>query len=201
MTKELASFDSASQHLAVSAICEHLGIGNTGRMWTTFLPDILVAVFGAALTVAIAFLTVRRQQRQAERNELNGLIRDLHHRRALCPVDDPGLVPGAKDLDDFKHANLSVLDIRNQAKLSGREILPDSPAQTPLSQIISACNEYLENSMYAPDEYYFGLMELRGSIHKCVKAIAATDAKVTALEPGMSAFTRASQQPVAPPNP
>ncbi|MGO4806431.1 hypothetical protein AB4089_15020, partial [Arthrobacter sp. 2MCAF15] len=116
------------------------------------------------------------------------------------PRRAPLLVPGAKDLDDFKHANLSVLDIRNQAKLAGREILPASPAQAPLSQIISACNEYLENSMYAPDQYYFGLIELRSSIHKCVKDIAATDAKVTALEPGISAFTRASQQPVAPPS-
>ena len=93
-------------------------------MWTTFFPDLLVAVFGAGLTVLIAFWTYRHQQKVTERIELNRLIIDLHHRRVLHEISDPRPVPRAKDIDDFKHANLSVLDIRDQTKRVGHQLRP-----------------------------------------------------------------------------
>lgn len=157
-------------------------------MWTTFLPDLVVAVFGAALTVVIAFLTVRRQQKKIERNELNRLITDLHHRRALNGIANPRIVPHAKDVDDFKHANLSVLDIRNQTKAVAHHVRPTSEAQKPLSRLIRSCNQYLEDGMYDPDKYHFHLSDLRTKIHGCVQEIAETDSQITSLEPGTSAY-------------
>lgn len=165
-----------------------VSLKQTGRMWTTFLPDLLVAVFGAGLTVVIAFWTFRRQQKLTERAELNRLINELHHRRVLHKIPDPRLVHGATDIDDFKHANLSVLDIRDQTKRVGHHLRPNSPAQEPVSGLIKACNWYLEAGMYQPEKYHFHLKELRNKVQACVNQIADGDQKIEPLEPGGSAY-------------
>lgn len=157
-------------------------------MWTSFFPDLLVAIFGAGLTVLIAFWTVRYQQKATERVELNRLITDLHHRRVLYEIVNPDTVRGARKIDDFKHANLSVLDIRDQAKRVSHQVRPNSPAQQPLSGLIKACNRYLEAGMYEPEKYLFHLQGLRKEVQACIDQIAAGDKNVTALEPGISAY-------------
>lgn len=157
-------------------------------MWTTFLPDLLVAIFGAGLTVIIAFWTYRHQQKVTERAELNRLIGDLHHRRALRKIRNPRLVHRAAKLDDFKHANLSVLDIRDQTKRVGQHLRPKSRAEQPISGLIKACNQYLEAGMYTPQYYHFHLMELRCRIQTCINEIAASDRKIKSLEAGSSAY-------------
>lgn len=157
-------------------------------MWTTFIPDLLVAVFGAGLTVLIAFLTFRHQLKVTERVELNRLISDLNLRRVLHEITDPRLVHGAKDIDDFKHANLSVLDIREQTKRVGHHLRPNSPAQEPVSGLIKGCNRYLEAGMYEPEKYHFHLLELRSEVQACINKIAAGDDRIKPLDPGSSAY-------------
>lgn len=157
-------------------------------MWTTFFPDLLVALFGAGLTVLIAFRTVRYQQKATERVELNRLITDLNHRRVLYKINNPHTVGRASKLDDFKHASLSVLDIRDQAKRVSHQARHNSPAQESLSGLIKACNRYLEAGMYEPEKYLFHLQKLRNEVQACIDQIAAGDKKVTALEPGSSAY-------------
>lgn len=157
-------------------------------MWTTFFSDLLVALFGAGLTVLIAFWTLRYQQKATERVELNRLITDLHHRRVLYEIDNPNTVRGARKLDDFQHACLSVLDIRDQTKRVGHQARPNSPAQESLSGMIKGCNRYLEAGTYEPEKYLFHLQELRKEVQARINEIAANDQKIKALEAGGSAY-------------
>lgn len=165
-----------------------VSLAQTCRMWTTFVADLLVAVFGAGLTVLIAFWTYRHQQKVTERVELSRLINDLHHRRVLHEILNPRLVYRAKEIDDFKHANLSVLDIRDQTKRVGHQLRPGSPAQEPVSGLIKACNRYLEEGMYRPEKYHFHLQELRNEVQARINEIAAGDQKIKPLEAGGSVY-------------
>lgn len=52
-------------------------------MWLTFWLDVLVAVFGAVLTVAIAYGTFLLNLRRNEKLALGSLINEVHHRRTF----------------------------------------------------------------------------------------------------------------------
>jgi ABC-type Fe3+ transport system permease subunit len=66
-------------------------IVDTGDMWTTFGPDVLVAVIGAVLTVIIAYCTYLIQQRRTENHVINVLFWEINHRRGLYEKDKPRL--------------------------------------------------------------------------------------------------------------
>lgn len=83
-------------------------------MWATFWPDVLVAVIGAALTVAIAFGTYELSVRRTEKLALRALIIDLSHRRAFS--GSPGTTPGAVGTGDYARANASVLSARDEIR-------------------------------------------------------------------------------------
>jgi hypothetical protein len=157
-------------------------------MWTTFGPDVLVAAIGALMTVIIAYGTFLIQQRRTENHVINSLFWEINHRRALYEIEAPRAISGAAEIDDFKQANSSVLDIRAQIRRTREQIRPASVAQKPLSEMVRACNRYLEIGAYDPDNYHFHLTKLRVRLYELIQEIASNKGRVTALEPGASAL-------------
>lgn len=161
-------------------------------MWNTFWPDLLVAVLGAivgsVLTVAIAFGTYLLQRRVRESQALRTLVEELHHRRAVAPISDVRDVPVAGGTDDFKHVNLSILDIRDRVRLTREQVRPESSAQRSLSRMTRACNRYLEVSAQRPEKYLHELMVLRAELWGSVQEVAGLSRSIDALKPGEAAY-------------
>lgn len=155
-------------------------------MWETFWPDVLVAVIGAAFTVAIAYGTFLIQQGRSERQLLNNLISDLHHRRALRETA-PRDVPGARGLEDYDRTSLSVVDIRDHIRATREHLPANSGVHGLLSAMHSACNLHLHHSSRDPDRYQFHLMDLRSDLEVGVTEISRQVRQVKALPPGSAA--------------
>lgn len=161
-------------------------------MWSTFWPDLLIAIIGAvlgsALTVVIALITYRLQRRSNEKHALRLLVDEIHRRRAFAPIADVGNVPGAQKLDDFHNVNASVLDIRDRIRMAREQTRPESGAQKPLSDMTRACNQYLQATVRQPDRYLHELMSLRSALWGSVQIIAGEVRGVPALEPAGAAY-------------
>jgi hypothetical protein len=160
---------------------------DTIRMWETFWPDVLVAFIGALLTVAIAYGTFLIQQRRQEKHVLRGLINDLHHRRALA-ITAPQEIWNAEEGKDFHRAGLSVIDIRDHIRRARDLVRQDSSTVEPLSDMVRACNRYLEESESKPNFYAFFLKTLHDDLHKGVVNISDKVRGLKAHEPGAAAF-------------
>jgi uncharacterized protein with PhoU and TrkA domain len=157
-------------------------------MWETFGPDVLVALIGAALTVAIAFATYVLNERRREWQALRSLVDELHHRRALTLIDSVRPVPHADELDDFLHVNASVLSIREEIRRTRDSVTLNSDLQRALGLMTRACNRYLETTAARPEQYLYSLSELRRELSEGVHALAATRRTVKVREPGDGAF-------------
>lgn len=155
-------------------------------MWETFWPDVLVAVIGALLTVAIAYCTFLIQQQRQEKQVFRGLINDIHHRRALA-VAYPQEIPGAEERKDFHRASLSVIDIRDHVRRARDQVRQDSPTLASLSDMIRSCNRYLEESEAAPNFYTFHLKTLREELDDSLVAITRRVRGVETLPAGAAA--------------
>jgi hypothetical protein len=155
-------------------------------MWETFWPDVLVAVIGALLTVVIAYGTFLIQQARQEKQVLRGLINDLHHRRALA-ITRPQEIPNAVHGKDFQRASLSVIDIRDHIRRVRDQVRQDRATVDVLSDMIRACNRYLEESEGTPDFYAFLLKTLSEDLNDGVDEISRIARGVRALQPGSSA--------------
>lgn len=161
-------------------------------MWGSFWPQLWVefvgAFFGAVATVAIAYATFLLSRRHRETQALNSLIGYLNHRRALAPIENLQRIPNAEQSGDFARASSSVLAMRDEMHRARNEVRPVEGLQTPLAEMIRACNQYLEISASNPDDYWFHLMRLRSELSRGVSALAQEKRKVSALEPGGGAF-------------
>jgi hypothetical protein len=161
---------------------------NTRSMWQTFWPDVLVAVIGAVLTVAIAYLTYLLSVRRTEKQALNSLINEFHHRRAISPRTALGPVERAAEKDDFLRANLSVLNMRDEIRRTRDAVRSIADLHDPLSQMTRACNNYLETSAREPDRYLYLLDDLRKELSSSLHRLAVTRRGVRVYEPGQGAF-------------
>lgn len=169
------------------------GIGQAGRapdiishMWTTFWPDLLVAVIGALLTVGIAYATYILNVRSNEQRALTSLIMELHHRRAFTGqavrVDD------AHELEDYAHSNASVLNIKDEVRRARDNVRALPALQEPLSRMTRDCNIYLETVQQDPDTYVIELIRLRDELLKSIKRLALARKSLAILEPGGGAL-------------
>ncbi|WP_411721164.1 hypothetical protein [Mycetocola sp.] len=156
-------------------------------MWLTFLPDLLVAVIGAALTVVIALATFMVQRRRTEDGLLRGLIDDINRRRAFTPIEEVQSVPDAKELPDFHRVSRSVLALRDEIKRTRDGIRGDRQVQRALTEMTRACNRYLEDSDIDPDNYWHHLMTARELLDESIQKIAKSS-NVEALAPGEAAY-------------
>jgi hypothetical protein len=153
-------------------------------VWDTFIPDLIVTVIGAALTVAIAAVTFVVSRRYRETRALNLLVQELHHRRALVQIDTLMEVHNAEQSDDFARVNASVLTIRDAIKETRSLSRSLASVQVPLSGMTSACNRYLELASRHPSRYWFFLMDLRDDIATQVEKLAHANRRIESLDPG-----------------
>lgn len=146
---------------------------------------------GAFLGTFAAFLSERllrvRDATAVQVAALNNLVTDLHLRRALSAIT-PRRVP-AGDSDDRRFATDAVMQIRagiREARLALR------PGSAPEFQVLvgmsSACNHYLENVQYGPEDYQYELERLRVSFSEAVRTLGKTKG-VVVREPGAGALT------------
>jgi hypothetical protein len=162
---------------------------NVDRVWATFLPDTIVARFGALLTVLIAVLSYLINRRMLETSALQSLVDELYVRRSLTPPAKLRIVSKARKLDDYMFASASVLSIRDEVRRA-RDSARSSPAlQSALIEMTTACNAYLETSAARPEEYLFLLDVLRCELSKGVHHIAALRRGVKPKEPGGRALS------------
>lgn len=161
------------------------------RMWDTFFADLIVALVGAGLTVAIALFTYLGRINLEERRALQLLINDLHGRRALT-ADPASRVPFASVRRPYKYANASVLALRDEVKATRTKVRQRERLRTPLNKMIQACNRYLELSEFSPGRYPLHLSELQRSLSLQVETLAKARRGLAALEPGGGAFEAAA---------
>lgn len=174
--------DSVATHFRWVSTCHHI------RMWSTFWPDLLVTVIGAALTVAIAFGTYLVQRRVREKRALQKLMKVIYEKRAVAPVVNPQVMPGARELEDFQYVSSSILDLRDQIGLTREQVRPESPVQSHLSHMTRACNQYLESSSRRPEGYCYNLVTFREELWESIEKICQLSRSIEALEPGGGAY-------------
>lgn len=155
-------------------------------MWVTFWPDVLVAVIGAFLTVAIAFATYSLSVRRTELLALQSLISDLAHRRAFSGA--PGIIQGAVATADYTRANASVLAARDEIRQARRQVRQLPSLQRPLTRMVRACNIYLEGAEVDPDSYATGLVELRDQLDEELRKLACQRRGISVTTPGAEAL-------------
>jgi len=154
-------------------------------MWDTFLPDLVVALVGAVLTVAIAYSTFLLSVRRNERLALNSLVVELHHRRALSGRGV--VIPGAARSRDYERANLSVLSMREEIR-TARDRVRSQLLHQALQRMTRACNRYLERAEWDADRYAILLVELRRDLTAEVDALRRARRGLQSFEPGAGAF-------------
>lgn len=153
-------------------------------MWDSFLPDLVVALFGAVLTVAIAVATYGVKIRLDEKRAIQSLINELHRRRALRPAVE-GMVAGATDSDDFVRVTSSITSIRDEIRRTRDRVRQVDRLQDPLSEMTRACNRYLTLSAARPDAYVIYVGDLRRTLTSSIQELARRQGGVVALEPGV----------------
>jgi hypothetical protein len=152
-------------------------------MWDTFLPDLIVAVIGALLTVLIALVTYLLKVRLDEKRAIRSLINELHRRRALAEGPEP-VVENAAQLDDYTRANASIVSIRREIRLTRDRVRQIEAIQSHLSAMTRSCNRYLELSDASPDRYAIYLGDLRRELTPLVERLARTHRGIANHEPG-----------------
>lgn len=154
-------------------------------MWDSFIPDLLVAAFGAALTVGIAYVTYVVRVRRGEAQAIRSLLREMHNRRALA-VRSERPIPGAATLDDFRRCTSSVISMRAEVRHARDRSRNLSAVQEPLAKMTSALNRYLSESAADPDEYPALLGNLRRKLEPLAVELAAFE-HIEPLLPGHGA--------------
>jgi hypothetical protein len=126
--------------------------------WATFGPDVLVAGIGAALTVTIALISYRMQQRRMNRQLVRNLADDLAIRRAFQPIYPCVSSP---DSDDAERCRISIQEAQGQISRIRDQIAPDHELRGLLQEMVLWCREY-KNLLEADDSrWQFALMEVR----------------------------------------
>lgn len=162
--------------------------GENEGMWNSFLADLIVAIFSSVLTVGIAYFTYSATRRSKEIEALNSLIRELHGRRVIAPIINPAEKPGAETSNDFAHAAASVISMKSEIRRARDNSRPIAKLQQPLFNMTKACNDYLEDSSAAPENYWFLLIELQRHLNEAVIELTKCIRGVEVLEPGTGAY-------------
>jgi hypothetical protein len=126
--------------------------------WTTFGPDVIVAVIGAGITLAFAGVTYFRQLNRKNRQLVLNLAEDLAVRRALHEIEPrmaSGRTPGAKYCFASVHAaQQRIGSIRD-------EIAPNEALRSALHDMVRYCADYKESFEEEPRRWQYNLMRLR----------------------------------------
>lgn len=160
-----------------------LSLGEYADRMEDFWGDGLITVFGAVLTVFIAYATFRRQQKSSERQILTNLIHDLHHKRAFRRIDAVRTQEGAES-EDFQRTSASVLEVREWIRTARNSLPPLSRASSSLSEMLIVCNCFLSRSTRNPVNYQAELMKTKKLLTSKVHQVCSKVSGVEFLEPG-----------------
>lgn len=155
--------------------------------WTSFGPDLIIALASSVLTVMIALVTYKINVRIRENNALRSLIIDLSTRRALAQIK-PIKVRKAKECPDYHRANSSILLAKDEVKRARNSIRPIPELELALRLMTKSCNIYLEDAERDPDRYQFHLMKLKNDLQINIETLHEHRQSVAVLVPGGNAF-------------
>ena len=127
--------------------------------WSSFIPDLVIAVIGAALAVSVALWTYFRQLRLKNLQAVRNLADDLSMRRAFVPVAPVEGLGG-----DAERCFLSVQAAQQRIAQIRDEIAPDHELRAELQQLVLACVVYKSRVEVEPQRWLFALMSLRGEL-------------------------------------
>lgn len=136
--------------------------------WSSFVPDLIVGLVGAASTGGIAvgtyFLQLRRRNQQLIRN----LADDLAARRAFELIV-PSVGGGASDEAD--RCFRSVHSAQQRISVIRDEISPNDRLRMKLQAMVFWCVDYKEFVEKEPEQWRFGLMNLRRELLACLREV------------------------------
>jgi hypothetical protein len=142
--------------------------------WSSFIPDVLVAVIGSGLAVSVAIATFFHQQRDKNRQLVRNLADDLASRRAfevIAPQEGLGGDEQERCRRSIEKAKSGIASIRDQ-------IAPNSALRDELQEMVLACVDYKDRVEYDPELWQFSLMELREDLARSLRTLA-TLAKIS----------------------
>jgi len=157
--------------------------------WSSFFPDLVVACFGAALTVLIAYGTYVVQRRRQDLQIIRILADDLATRRALQLIS-PRAASGASD--DAQRCFSSVHAAQQQLAALRNQVTSNRPLHAMLQEMVLATRAYKNSIERHPDKWQFALMMVRAELVERLRAIErATRLKAGALpDPGTADVVR-----------
>ena len=127
--------------------------------WSSFVPDLVIALISTALAVTVALTTYFHQQSLKNRQLVCNLADDLSMRRAFALVE-PRVGSGG-DADrcfrSVEAAQHRIAEIRD-------EIAPNHDLRQELQQLVFACVTYKSSVEVEPRRWVFALMRLRGDL-------------------------------------
>jgi uncharacterized membrane protein YccC len=126
--------------------------------WSSLIPDLVVALFGAGLTVGIAGVTYFRQLRRRNAQLVRNLADDLSTRRALTPIEPR---ESSADSEDADRCFRSVAAAAHRISEARDQISPDTDLRQALQRMVVSCVQYKDAVESAPRRWQFALMRLR----------------------------------------
>lgn len=144
--------------------------------WTSFIPDLTVALISAALAVGTGLATFRNDQKRRNRQLVHNLADDLASRRAFEPIDpfegDGGV--------DAERCFSSVQSAKERISAVRDEIRPNDDLRDELQRMVLSCVEYKDRMDFEPERWQFALMDLRGELASSVQTIES----IVGVSPG-----------------
>jgi hypothetical protein len=136
--------------------------------WSSFVPDLVVACFGAALTVLIAFGTYVVQRRRQDVRVMRIAADDLASRRAFELIE-PRTSRG--DSDDADRCRRSVDTAQQQLGALRDQMISNRPLRAMLQDMVRATRDYKDMIEREPDRWQFALMRVREELTERLRDI------------------------------
>jgi hypothetical protein len=144
--------------------------------WSSFVPDSIVALMSAALAIAVALWTFRRDQAKKNKQLAHNLADDLASRRAfvlITPFEGTGGEFANRCFVSVQSAMERISAVRD-------EIRPNDRLRDELQSMVLACVAYKERTEIHPHRWQFALMDLRDQLNTSVRTLE----NILRLKPG-----------------
>jgi len=147
---------------------QRVSICHSGSMnWSSFFPDLLVALMSATLALAVAVFTFRRDQAKKNKQLAHNLADDLASRRALALI-----TPFESHGGDFANrCFVSVQSAMERISAVRDEIRPNDRLRDELQSMVLACVAYKERTEVEPHRWQFALMDLRDQLNTSARSL------------------------------
>jgi hypothetical protein len=129
--------------------------------WSSFVPDLVVAFFGAVLTVLIAYGTYVVQRRRQDLRIMRIAADDLAARRAFELIQPR---PSRGDSDDADRCRRSVNSAQQQLGALRDQVTSNRPLRALLQDMVRVTRDYKDMIEREPDRWQFALMHVRGEL-------------------------------------